>query len=129
MTDPTPADPHHRRHNRCGLGDPDMCGHPDCPDMVTPAEPDAGDVEALTADQRHAILNAVPRYPGDPAVQSGDARRLLAEVERIAAEVRRATAEQIAQAIENHAANCGRTGPHHTTFATAARIVRYEGAR
>lgn len=20
-----------RRHNRCGLGDPDVCGHPDCP--------------------------------------------------------------------------------------------------
>lgn len=25
---------HHRKHNRCGIGDPAMCGHPDCPDMA-----------------------------------------------------------------------------------------------
>ncbi len=36
-----------RMHNRCGLGDAGICGHPDCPDMQhVPAEPDAGDVEA-----------------------------------------------------------------------------------
>lgn len=32
--------------------------------------------------------------------------------------------ERVARAIEDHAANCGRTGPHHATFATAVRIAR-----
>lgn len=47
-----------------------------------------------------------------------------AEIERIIAERVAAERERIAQVIEDHAANCGRTGPHHTTFATAARIAR-----
>ena len=40
LTEAADAWLHHRRHNRCGLGDPDVCGHPDCPDMHAPAEPD-----------------------------------------------------------------------------------------
>lgn len=35
-----------RRHNRCGIGDPDVCGHPDCPEERPRDESTERDVEA-----------------------------------------------------------------------------------